>query len=148
LRPTIPKNKIISILAYFGRHSILFISLIVRLDCRNGGLLMTQSHFGIAISLLLFASPSSAQELPDLHEQHKERGLVCMVDHYHYGSSSGKASKAEAVRAAIQSWVDFVNFEYGSGWTSWNRSGTKSVNCTNGGSGNWGCDVNSRPCRR
>ena len=110
------------------------------------------THFRLsavtASLLLLSVTPSLGQSLSDLHAQHRERGLICMIDHYHYGSSIGKASKAEAVRAAIQSWADFVDFEYGSAWTSWSRSGTKSVNCTNGGAGNWGCDVNSRPCRR
>lgn len=103
---------------------------------------------GVTLLTALFAAPSFAQSVADLHAQHKERGLVCMIDHYHYGSSSGKASKAAATRAAIQSWADFVDFEYGATWTSWTRSGTKSINCTNGGAGNWGCDVNSRPCRR
>lgn len=102
----------------------------------------------IASLLALTAQPGEAQELSDLHAQHRERGLICMIDHFHYGSSSGKASKALATRAAIQSWADFVYFEYGSAWASWARSGTKSMNCTNGGAGNWGCDVNARPCRR
>ncbi|HVU22148.1 MAG TPA: hypothetical protein VHE09_15570 [Rhizomicrobium sp.] len=111
---------------------------------------MTQFRLSaVSASLLLFnVTPSLAQSLEDLHAQHRERGFICMIDHYHYGSSAGKASKTEAVRAAIQSWADFVNLEYGSAWTGWRRSGTKSVNCTNGGVGNWGCDVSSRPCRR
>ncbi len=102
----------------------------------------------IASLLLLTALPSVAQGVSDLHAQHRERGLICMIDHFHYGSSSGMTSKALATRAAIQSWADFVDFEYGAAWTSWARSGTKSINCTNSGTGNWGCDVNARPCRR
>jgi hypothetical protein len=97
---------------------------------------------------LLAATPAAAQSLSDLHEQRRERGLNCMTDHFHYGSSSDKSSKRAAQAAAIQSWADFVDFEYGSAWTSWARSGSKSISCTQAGSTNWGCDASARACRR
>ena len=97
-------------------------------------------------SLLALATPALAQEVADIHEQRRERGHTCFTDHYHYGSSSGQNSKRAAQAAAIRSWADFVDFEYGGSWTSWGASGSKSISCSNSG-GSWGCDVSSRPCR-
>ncbi len=102
----------------------------------------------VAAALFLFAAPAMAQEMADIHEQRRERGVVCFTDHYHYGSSSGLPTKPAAIKAAVQSWADFVDFEYGGAWTSWAISGNKSVTCSRAGIGGpWGCDVNSRPCR-
>jgi hypothetical protein len=104
---------------------------------------------GLFAAVLVFVSaPVMAQEVADIHEQRRERGSVCFTDHYHYGSSSGVANKKAAQAAAIKSWADFVNFEYGGAWTSWARSGSKSVKCSQAGIGGaWSCDVSSRPCR-
>lgn len=103
---------------------------------------------GLAASVLVLLSTPVMAQMADLHEQRRERGSVCFTDHYHYGSSSGLPSKAAAQAAAIKSWADFVDFEYGAAWTSWKRSGTKSVKCSQSGiGGSWGCDVSARPCR-
>ena len=97
----------------------------------------------------LMGAPVMAQEVADIHEQRRERGVVCFTDHFHYGSSSGLASKGAAQSSAIRSWADFVDFEYGGRWTSWGASGSKSVKCGREGLGGpWGCEVSSRPCRR
>lgn len=102
----------------------------------------------IAAALVALSAPVMAQEVADIHEQRRERGVVCFTDHYHYGSSSGLSSKKAAQAAAIKSWADFVNFEYGGAWTSWARSGSKSIKCDHAGPGGaWSCDVNARPCR-
>ena len=99
----------------------------------------------VGAAVLFVATPAMAQ-LADMHEQRRERGRICFTDHYHYGSSSGQPSKKAAELTAIKSWSDFVDFEYGGVWTSWARSGSKSVKCSSSTSG-WGCDVSSRPCR-
>ncbi len=101
----------------------------------------------ISAFTVLAVTPALGQSLADIHEQRRERGLNCMSDHFHYGSSADKPSKRAAQTAAIQSWADFVNFEYGSAWTSWARSGSKSISCTQAGSSYWGCDASARPCR-
>lgn len=102
----------------------------------------------VAAVLVLLATPVMAQEVADIHEQRRERGSICFTDHYHYGSSAGLASKRAAQAAAIRSWADFVDFEYGGAWTSWARSGSKSIKCSQAGiGGSWSCDVSSRPCR-
>ncbi len=49
-----------------------------------------------------------------MHAMRREGGKLCMSDHWHYGSSSGShATKAAAQRAAIASWQDFTDLEYG-----------------------------------
>lgn len=100
-------------------------------------------------AVLWVATPAVAQEVADIHEQRRERGVVCFTDHYHYGSSSGLSSKGTAESVAIKSWADFVDFEYGPAWARWGISGSKSVKCSRAGIGGpWSCDVSARPCRR
>jgi len=102
-----------------------------------------------AAAVIACAVPAHADQtgLDAIHAQQREGGRTCMVDHYHYGSSAGKGSKKAATAAAIQSWADFTDFEYGSDWAHWGLAASKSVNCSNSGS-SWGCDINARPCRR
>jgi hypothetical protein len=102
----------------------------------------------LAVGMFAIAAPAAAQEVADIHDQRRERGVICFTDHYHYGSSSSQPSKRAAEIAAIKSWADFVDFEYGGAWTSWKRSGSKSVKCSRTTASTWGCDVSSRPCRR
>ena len=102
----------------------------------------------VAASVFAISAPAVAQEVADIHDQRRERGVICFTDHFHYGSSSGLATKRAAEVAAIRSWADFVDFEYGGAWTSWAKSGSKSVKCSRAGAGGpWSCDVSSRPCR-
>jgi hypothetical protein len=101
-----------------------------------------------AAAVFACAVPALADQtgLDVIHAQQREAGKSCMVDHYHYGSSSAQASKKAAVAAAIKSWADFTDFEYGSDWAHWNLAGSKSVSCSGGSS--WSCDINARPCRK
>lgn len=80
------------------------------------------------------------------HSLRREHGKLCMADHWHSGSGSGR-TKAAAKRAAMRSWIDFTNFEYGSVWARFSRAGSKSVRYTKESSG-WGATVDARPCRR
>ncbi|MBS0235583.1 MAG: hypothetical protein JSR99_19110 [Proteobacteria bacterium] len=106
----------------------------------------------VVAGILACAAPALADEtgVAAIHEQQRERGgRVCFVDHYHYGSSSGQSTKKAALAAAIKSWADFTDFEYGSDWAHWGLASSKSVKCSQDGiHGPWGCDINSRPCRR
>jgi len=104
-----------------------------------------------AAALIAIAAPASADDtgVAAIHDQRREGGRLCFVDHYHYGSSAGKSSKAAALSAAVVSWSDFTDFEYGSDWAHWGLSSSKSVKCSREGiRGPWGCDVSARPCRR
>jgi hypothetical protein len=83
-----------------------------------------------------------------MHEEKRVGRLSCMVDHYHFGSSTGQSSRKAAEADAAASWADFVYFEYGDAYTSWKSSQSKNVDCSKDGSGLWGCSISSRPCRR
>lgn len=80
------------------------------------------------------------------HTWRKERGLNCMVDHWHYGSGSSQPTRAKAEKDAIASWSSFTDFEYGSDWARWSKAGSKKASCKEGASG-WECSVEARPCR-
>lgn len=71
----------------------------------------------------------------------------CQGDrHMHYGSGSGRTKKA-ARRAAIQSWVDFTVFEYGSAYGRFKNARFRRTTCSKDGS-SWSCSVEGNPCRR
>lgn len=81
-----------------------------------------------------------------MHSQARVGNKMCMTDHYHYGSGSGRTKQA-AERAAIQSWASFTDFEYGSDWARFGKAVGKRVSCTRTGSGGFDCQVEARPCR-
>jgi len=103
-----------------------------------------------AAGVLVFAAPVMADEtgLAAMHDQRRERGRICFVDHYHYGSSAGQPSKRAAIVMAVKSWAGFTDFEYGSLWAHWGRAASKKVKCGQTGIGGpWSCDISARPCR-
>jgi hypothetical protein len=105
---------------------------------------------GAALSLLvsgLTAAGAQADEtgLASSHVLRKEGGRLCMADHFHSGYGTG-ATKAAATRAAIRSWADFTDFEYGSSWARYSRAASKSTSFTKEEKG-WGANVEARPCR-
>jgi hypothetical protein len=79
------------------------------------------------------------------HTLRKERGKLCMADHWHSGSGEGR-SKAAARTAAIRSWVGFTNFEYGTVWARFSRAASQTTRYTKAASG-WSASVEARPCR-
>lgn len=81
-----------------------------------------------------------------MHNQARVGGKLCMTDHYHYGSGTGR-TKALAQRAAIGSWQSFTDFEYGSIWARFSNAAGKRVSCSESG-GSVSCQVEARPCRR
>lgn len=81
-----------------------------------------------------------------MHDLRRERGRLCMTDHWHSGNGTGR-SKASARRAAIRSWQDFTNFEYGTDWARFSRARSKRIRCTRSGGKSYDCSVEARPCR-
>jgi hypothetical protein len=79
------------------------------------------------------------------HTLRKEGGKLCMADHYHSGTGAGR-TKAAARSAAIRSWADFTNFEYGTAWARFSRAASQSTRYTKAEKG-WSADVDARPCR-
>jgi hypothetical protein len=102
-----------------------------------------------ALALVLGVPAGTAQAqstgLDALHDKVRVGGRLCMADHFHDGSGTG-STRAAATRAAIQSWIDFTAWEYGSRWGSFNASVSKRISCS-GGRGSYSCSVSSRPCR-
>jgi hypothetical protein len=84
--------------------------------------------------------------LASIHTLRREGGRLCMADHWHYGSSGVQATKAAAQRAAIRSWQDFTNLEYGTDWARYSRAHSRKMTCARA-SGGVSCDVEARPCR-
>jgi hypothetical protein len=79
------------------------------------------------------------------HDLRKEGGRLCMSDHYHQGSGEGR-TKAAARSAAIRSWADFTNFEYGSAWARFSAAASSTTRYTKADNG-WSADIDARPCR-
>ena len=61
------------------------------------------------------------------------------------GSGEGR-TKAAARSAAIRSWVDFTNFEYGSAWARFSAAASSTTRYTKADNG-WSADIDARPCR-
>ncbi|MGI9568748.1 MAG: hypothetical protein ACR2PH_03185, partial [Desulfobulbia bacterium] len=83
-----------------------------------------------------------------LHALKKERGRICMVDHFHTGVGADKKSKYKARKAAIKSWEEFTGWEYGSDWAKFSRARNRGQLCKKTGKTSWSCSVEARPCRR
>ena len=64
---------------------------------------------GLACGLALSAEAAWAQGMgmDGLHAQVRVGNKVCMVDHFHNGASSGKASRKAAEAEAIAAWAEF-----------------------------------------
>lgn len=107
---------------------------------------------GLTVAVIVAAVPtivSAATETglaTTLHSTRREGGRLCLVDHWHYGSSNAHATKAAAQRAAIASWQDFTDLEYGSVWARFTRAASKKMGCSRASAG-WSCDVEARPCK-
>lgn len=115
-----------------------------------------QMGLRVALCLIIAATAATAIGVPtssadetgmaSMHTWRREGGRTCMSDHWHYGSSGSQRSRATAQRAAIRSWVDFTDLEYGTTWARWGRAASKRMGCSRSGTG-WNCDAEARPCR-
>ena len=100
-------------------------------------------------SLVLAALPVAAladdSGFAGIHDLRHERGRICMSDHWHDGSGSGRTQKA-AQADAVGSWSSFTALEYGSDWARWGKASAKSMSCSRTSSG-FDCSVSARPCK-
>ena len=111
---------------------------------------MRQSLFLSAIvscGVIAYAAPVFAQGagLEWLHQHRREGRKVCMVDHFHDGTGSGKTRKLAEADAG-RSWSEFTAWEYGARWGAFGNAANKSMNCTESGR-SWTCVTAARPCR-
>ena len=102
----------------------------------------------LALAGIAASGQAVAQEtgLAGMHSWVRVGGRTCMADHYHDGAGSGPTRNA-AQRAAVNAWIDFTAWEYGSRWASFGASVSKRITCS-GSAGSFSCNVSSRPCRR
>jgi hypothetical protein len=104
----------------------------------------------IALMTLAGLTAAEADEtgLAGIHDWKPEKGgRVCMSDHFHDGSGTGKTKK-EAEAAARSSWVSFTIFEYGTVWGSYAMAVSQSMNCNAAGADQWSCATSARPCKK
>lgn len=99
-----------------------------------------------ATTLAVPAGMAAETGLAAMHALRREGGRLCMSDHWHYGSSGAQSTKAAAQRAAIRSWQDFTDLEYGSSWARFSRAASRRMGCSRSAAG-WTCDAEGRPCR-
>lgn len=99
-----------------------------------------------AVSAPLAASAQEVSGLAAMHDMRREKGKLCMSDHWHSGSGVG-ATKDAAQKAAIRSWIDFTDLEYGARWASFGNAAGKRVSHSKESSG-WSASVEGRPCYR
>jgi hypothetical protein len=99
------------------------------------------------VAMLGYGGPLQADEtgVAGIHTWVKVGRRLCLQDHYHDGSGSG-ATRSQAERDAIRSWIDFTAWEYGSTWGSYGLAIRKSMSCS-GGPGHWSCSTQGIPCR-
>jgi len=103
----------------------------------------------IAMTMMIGAGSAAKADdsgLASIHAWKNEPGRrVCMADHFHDGSGSGKTQK-DAEAAAQSSWRSFTIFEYGTDWGSYKLSVSQKMECGKSGEG-WSCSTSSRPCK-
>lgn len=102
----------------------------------------------IIVGMPVAASQVKADDtgFASIHDLRRERGRLCMADHWHSGSGTGKSKRA-AQRAAVGAWQDFTALEYGTDWARFSRARSKAVRCTRTGKRSYDCSVEARPCR-
>ena len=80
-----------------------------------------------------------------LHTMKRYGKKVCFDGHFHTGSGSGASKKAAEVDA-VQAWAEFTAWEYGTDWAQWTKAHTKTLTCSQGGSG-FSCQADAVPCK-
>jgi hypothetical protein len=106
------------------------------------------ASLALAGLLLLASAPAVLADdtgLASMHDLRKERGRLCMADHWHSGSGEGR-TRAAARSAAIRAWAEFTDFEYGSSWAHFSVAASQSTRFSKAANG-WSADVDARPCR-
>jgi hypothetical protein len=100
----------------------------------------------IATSVPVAAIAQEVSGLAAMHDMRREKGKLCMSDHWHSGSGVGP-SKAAAQKSAIRSWIDFTDLEYGGRWASFANAAGKNISYSKETNG-WSASVEARPCYR
>ena len=101
--------------------------------------------------MMIGAAPAAKADdsgLASIHDIRNEKGSrVCMADHYHDASGTGK-TRQEAEADARNSWVSFTIFEYGTDWGSYTLAASQKMECGNASAQVWSCAASARPCKK
>lgn len=106
----------------------------------------------IALAIIIAMPVAAPQVKADdtgfasIHDMRRERGRLCLTDHWHSGNGSGRSKRA-AKRAAVRSWQNFTAMEYGTDWARFRRARSKALRCSRTGRRSFDCTVEARPCR-
>ena len=65
----------------------------------------------VGVSALASSALAQGMGLEGLHDHRREGGKVCMVDHFHDGSGSGKTRKSAEADAA-RAWTEFGKYNF------------------------------------
>ncbi len=106
--------------------------------------------FGTATAAVTMAGAAEAG-LDRLHKQRIEGGRLCMIDRWHYKSSSAWPTRAAAEATVRASWRRFTAAEYGAAWGDPALAADAHLDCAaaRGARGDtWSCNLKARPCRR
>ena len=82
-----------------------------------------------------------------LHQLKTEKRKLCMVGHFHTGTSESQKTRRLAMKIAIRNWEDFTSWEYGTDWGRFKQAENKGRLC-NKMAKSWECSVQARPCKR
>ena len=102
----------------------------------------------LVMGILLGATGAAQAEetgIAEIHSWVKMGRKTCMADHYHSGTGNAE-TRGQAERQAIQSWVDFTAWEYGTPWGRYSIAASRKATCSQE-AGSWRCGVEARPCR-
>jgi len=108
-------------------------------------LVIVASLLGSTLSMAVPAFADDTGLAGSIHDLRREKGRVCIVDHWHYGNGSGRNKKA-AMSDAAASWASFTAMEYGSDWARFTRAANRAASCSSTANG-VDCSVEGRPCR-
>jgi hypothetical protein len=103
--------------------------------------------YALALGVLIGGGAVAQAEetgVAGIHTWVKVGRKTCLADHFHSGSGSGP-TRQQAEKQAIQSWIDFTAWEYGSTWGRYALAASKKVNCERGDG--WSCHLEARACR-
>ena len=113
---------------------------------------MRSAILGAGVLVGLATAPmAGAAGLEGLHKHVQVGNKICMVDHFHYGQTSGWPTRPQAEASAAKSWAGFTGLEYGDEWADFRIATQSSMDCQQSASDRggvvWSCKAKAVPCK-
>lgn len=111
---------------------------------------MTRKMICAAIAGLVLASgatPLMAGEtgIASIHAWVRVGNKTCIANHWHFGNATA-ATKQQAEKTAINNWIVYTMYDYGSDWMHFRLGESKAVKCEKVVEG-WACQAEARACK-